>query len=246
MSEKIHFETRYTEHSSDNASSFKSADKILSKEGVQNFASSKKIDWQFTTTCAPWMGGFYERLIREVKTALKKVLGRQTLTMEELRTVICEVEGVLNSRPLTYVSDEFDEVLTPSHFLVLQRLTKEGSSEKNVVSPTVPSIKFCRYLLNRFWDVWQRSYILSLRERSLSGVHRKRGSSDSAKVGDVCLIVDKGPRLQWRLAKIVGLNAGRDGICRSASLKTSNDRVIRRPISLLVPLEILCKFQGGV
>ena len=53
---------------------------------------------------APWWGGFFERLIRSVKNCLKKVVGNARLTMDELSMVIVEVEAVLNSRPLTYIS----------------------------------------------------------------------------------------------------------------------------------------------
>jgi hypothetical protein len=60
-----------------------------------------------------------------VKTCLRKVLGRASINFEEMCTVLTEVEAVLNSRPLTYVYNEVDELqpLTPAHFLVGKRLT---------------------------------------------------------------------------------------------------------------------------
>ena len=55
-----------------------------------------------------------------MKNCLKKVVGNATLTMDELSTVIVEVEAVLNSRPLTYVAaKEIEEPLTPAHLLTL-------------------------------------------------------------------------------------------------------------------------------
>ena len=51
-------------------------------------------------------GGGYERSIRSVKTCLKKVLGRSFVTIEELQTVLCEIEAVINSRPLAYLSED--------------------------------------------------------------------------------------------------------------------------------------------
>jgi len=55
-------------------------------------------------------------MVRCTKSSLKKILGVAKLAYEELLTVFTEVEGVLNSRPLTYVySDEVEEPLTPSH-----------------------------------------------------------------------------------------------------------------------------------
>ena len=53
---------------------------------------------------APWCGGFFERLVKSVKRCLKKVVRNARLTYEELLTVLIEVEGVLYSRPLTYMS----------------------------------------------------------------------------------------------------------------------------------------------
>jgi hypothetical protein len=48
----------------------------------------------------------------------KKVLGNAKLTFDELLTVVIEVEGTLNSRPLTYMYEELDkDVLTPSHLI---------------------------------------------------------------------------------------------------------------------------------
>ena len=53
-----------------------------------------------------------------MKSCLKKVMGKALLTFEELRAVIYEIECTLNSRPLTYVDDDFDNnILTPNHLI---------------------------------------------------------------------------------------------------------------------------------
>ena len=62
---------------------------------------------------APWLGGFWERLVRSVKRCLKKSVGRSLLTFEELRTLVVEIEATLNNRPLTYIYDD-EEGLTHS------------------------------------------------------------------------------------------------------------------------------------
>ncbi|GFW87006.1 integrase catalytic domain-containing protein [Trichonephila clavipes] len=77
--------------------------KIISDPTVKAFYASHKIYWQFMIERAPWWGGFYERLIRTVKLALRKTVGRATLFCDELETLLIEIEGVLNSRPLTYI-----------------------------------------------------------------------------------------------------------------------------------------------
>ena len=52
------------------------------------------------------------------KRCLKKIISRARLSYDDLLTAVTEVEGILNSRPLTCVqSDNIEEVLTPSHFI---------------------------------------------------------------------------------------------------------------------------------
>ena len=107
---------------SDNGKSFQAAAKILraiaNHSDVQRHLSRFKIQWVFNLPRAPWWGGIFERLIRSTKRCLRKTIGRASLRYEELCTVVVEVEAVLNSRPLTYVSTEDDEEpLTPSHLL---------------------------------------------------------------------------------------------------------------------------------
>ncbi|GFV90510.1 integrase catalytic domain-containing protein [Trichonephila clavipes] len=57
---------------------------------------------------APHMGGLWEAGIKSVKYHLKRALGRSRLTYEEFETVIIQVEGILNSRPLTPIYNDFD------------------------------------------------------------------------------------------------------------------------------------------
>jgi hypothetical protein len=45
---------------------------------------------------APWFGGFWERLIGLTKTALKKVLGRASVNLVTLQTLVVEIEAILN------------------------------------------------------------------------------------------------------------------------------------------------------
>ena len=69
------------------------------------------------------MGGFFERMVQEVKRCLRKTLRNAKLDCDELHTVLVEIESTLNSRPLTYVSsDELDEPITPSHLVVGKRV----------------------------------------------------------------------------------------------------------------------------
>ncbi|GFW24006.1 bel12-ag transposon polyprotein [Trichonephila clavipes] len=77
-----------------------------------------EIRWKFNPPSSPWWGGFWERLIGILKDLLRKNLGCSCLSYEELQTLVCECESVMNSRPLTYISEEQElKTLTPSMFL---------------------------------------------------------------------------------------------------------------------------------
>ena len=112
---------------SDNASQFKAASDMMKQvwqgtvknEDIQSYVTTKKIKWRFITEMAPWMGGFYERLIEIVKRSLRKSIGRRLLELALLQTLMKEAESVVNSRPLVYVGDDINSsiALTPNHFL---------------------------------------------------------------------------------------------------------------------------------
>ena len=101
---------------SDNAKCFVGAQ-------LKKFLKTKDIEWKYILEVSPWWGGFYERIVQTVKRALRKILRRSSVSFEELRTIVIEIECVVNSRPLCYLySDEHHEVLTPSHLLMGRRL----------------------------------------------------------------------------------------------------------------------------
>ncbi|GFQ91937.1 integrase catalytic domain-containing protein [Trichonephila clavata] len=118
---------------SDNARTFKRAETelrrlwtIINHPDMKEFcAASKGVKWKYIIERVAWWGGFYERIVRSVKTILRKVIGKSSLTSEELETVLCEIEAVLNSRPITYIDSDStgNFPLTPSHLLLMRRLT---------------------------------------------------------------------------------------------------------------------------
>ena len=62
-------------------------------------------------------------MVKSTKRCLRKMIGRAHLSVDELQTALAEIEAVINSRPLSYLSfDDVEEPLTPSHLLVGRRL----------------------------------------------------------------------------------------------------------------------------
>ncbi|GFT22973.1 hypothetical protein NPIL_287581 [Nephila pilipes] len=72
----------------------------------------------------PHCGEDFRRDVWNVKTALRKVLGKSSLNSDQLEATIIEIEGVINSRPMTFVYNELNETfpLTPAHLLVGKRI----------------------------------------------------------------------------------------------------------------------------
>ena len=112
---------------SDNAKTFKSAskelEKIMNDPSVIRHFTQEGIKWSYNLEKAPWWGGFYERLVKSLKSGLKKTIGRAKLTQDELVTVVAEAEMILNCRPISYVSTEdLEEPLTPAHLIIGRRI----------------------------------------------------------------------------------------------------------------------------
>ena len=93
---------------------------VLSDKEVLNYVAIEGIKWMYTTTLAPWQGGFYERLVNTIKRCLRKAVGRKHFNLEQLITVLAEIEAVPNSRPLrlTFVYEDFESgfTLISAHF----------------------------------------------------------------------------------------------------------------------------------
>ena len=92
----------------------------LNQTQLVDTLAQEEVDWRFIPPASPHFGGSWERLVRSTKRALHAVIGERTVTDEMLLTVMAEVEGLLNSRPLTHVSTDPDDyqALTPNHFLI--------------------------------------------------------------------------------------------------------------------------------
>ena len=84
---------------------FKYALKQLDQLKITTFLSNQMIEWKFNPPVSPWMGGVWEALVKSVKRALKAVTRDRLFTDDALSTLFCEVESVINQRPLTPISD---------------------------------------------------------------------------------------------------------------------------------------------
>ena len=211
---------------------------------LTSFVNSVNTKWTFILEVTPWWGGFWERLVQTVKRCMRKILGKSKLNYEELLTVIAEVEGVVNSRPLCYIYDEnIDEVLTPSHLLYGRRLLSsfnENNPENlEYTGQLTKRMIYLNTVLKYFWNKWSHEYLSELRE------HHKfnKLSKCEMRIGDVVLVYeDKLPRNKWRMGVIIELFTGKDGYVRGAKIrtitKTGKVSFLNRPREKLYPLEV--------
>ena len=165
---------------SDNGKTFQGAAKVINRimgdPEVTRHLSGVGVRWQFNIERAPWWGGMFERMIGSTKRCLRKMIGWSKLSYDELNTMVIEVESIINSRPISYLStSDIEEPLTPSHLMIGRRiidlpdnLCYQHEDEDYVPSLTTEVItkrmKYLNATLNRFWKRWTGEYLLGLHE----------------------------------------------------------------------------------
>lgn len=93
--------------------------KSINWEKISSDASILRIQWKFNPPTAAWWGGWWERIVQMIKRLLRRVLGKASLVYEEMLTILCDVEAVLNAKPFTYISEDSKDLfpLSPSMFI---------------------------------------------------------------------------------------------------------------------------------
>ena len=89
------------------------------------------------------VGGFWERLLRMTKDYIKRTVGKVLLTFEELRTILTEVEVIVNSRRLSYVYEDTDGIsypLSPAQLIYGRRLSATPNDERFDIVSTYESL----------------------------------------------------------------------------------------------------------
>ena len=191
-------------------------------------------------TRSPWRGGWWERLIQSLKSALKKTVGCKCLTRGEQETTIHEIEACVNSRPLTFLSGDIDveNPLTPSHFLLGHG---QGYYRPHLdVAPVTSSqdlghrFELRKTVLDQFWVVWTTDYI-----RNLPPWKGTTGRCE-VKIGSVVLVQDVNqPRLKWPLGIVTQVFPGRDGVVRTVEVRMAKGGKLVRSVPRIHDLEIV-------
>ena len=124
------------------------------------------IKWKSILAASPWWGGFYEHMVKTVKTSLHKVTGKSKLSYLELEAVLIQMESIVNSRPLTFITtEEVCEPLTPSHLIYGKRLISAINNEYiddtafDISSEQFSNrVKYIQKLLDHYWSRFRKEY----------------------------------------------------------------------------------------
>ena len=228
---------------SDNGTNFVGGERELrealetwNQQKINNDLCQKGISWKFNPPLSSHMGGVWERQIRTIRRILKVLLDEQMVTDEALTTLMAEVESIVNSRPITPLSNDPNDLepLTPNHLLLLRRSPQclpPGTFNKDD-SFSRRRWRQVQYLANVFWRRWSKEYLPLLQNRC-----KWNQSSRNFAVDDLVLVEEVNlPRGQWQLGRIVQVYPDGKGFVRSVDVKTKDSK-LTRPITKLCLLE---------
>ncbi|GFW03236.1 integrase catalytic domain-containing protein [Trichonephila clavipes] len=206
------------------------------EESLFAFFAEEGIEWSFIPPRSPNWGGLWEANIKSLKYHFKRVAGNSKFSYEELLTLITQIEAILNSRPLTPLTSDVDdlEVLTPAHFLIGRPITaivepsllQCDSNRLNVWQRITKSVQ-------TIWKRWSLSYLNSLQQRKKWIVNK-----ENLKLGDMVLIREENlPPCKWLLGRVVKIYMGKDKKVRVVDIKTGKG-IYKRSINRLSILPI--------
>ncbi|XP_039303908.1 uncharacterized protein LOC113004960 [Solenopsis invicta] len=228
---------------SDNGKNFVGAERMLReilsteefKKSIQEYTTSEQINWHFIPARSPHCGGIWEAVVRSMKLHLKRTVGEACLTMAEMSIILTQVEAILNSRPLTAISDDVNDMkaLTPSHFLIGESL--QSYPEPNVKEIPVNRLRRWQHveqIRQHFWSRWQKEYLVTCQERNKWRTEAER----TFKVGQLVMLKeDQSMPLKWTMARIEEVHPGTNGVIRVVTVRTEKG-TYKRAVVNIAPL----------
>lgn len=203
-------------------------------EAIENFLSKNEIQWKFIPPRSPHWGGLWEAAIKGAKRHILRTLGDAVLNFEEFTTVLVCIESIMNSRPLSALSNDPTDLcpLTPGHFLIGDNLSSYPEKDFTSVSENRLSLyQKCIKFKQTFWRRWSLEYLNRLQQRPKWTNPRRNLEVDQL----VLLKEDNLPPLKWALARILELTPGKDKKVRLVKVRTQ-DGIFLRSIAKICPL----------
>lgn len=212
---------------SDNGTSFVGAEKAIAnaykqwrEDGTVDRVATRGTEWKFMTPATPHQGGIYEAAVKSMKYHLRRIIGARLMEYQHLLNLLIEVEAILNSRPLSPLSDDPEDILalTPAHFLVGEPLILpppfRHTNSDNLEGRKLWSER--RKMIEHFWKRWEVEYLTTLQERK-----KWRREKENVQVGQLVILKDENlPPAQWKMGRIIETLPGKDGLVRNVMVKT--------------------------
>lgn len=230
---------------SDNGTTFQGASAEIKRlfdaatEMNQEIVSALAADgteWKFIPPRAPHFGGLWEAGVKAAKHHLRRVMGDAKLSFEEFSTLTTQIEACLNSRPLSPLSNNPEDLvaLTPGHFLIgtaLTALPEPFDLDSNITYAS--RYKMITQMRNHFWKRWHREVLQQMQQRS-----KWTEANATIAEGDLVLLTDDlvAPA-KWPLARVTSCHPGPDGLTRVLSLKTATT-TLQRPLVRVIRLPV--------
>lgn len=231
---------------SDNGTNFVKANKILQElseaEKSQYQAAldgellSNEINWHFSPPGSPHHNGLAEAAVKSMKSHLRKALGEKVLTLEEMHTLLCQIEGVVNARPMCALSNDPNDTqtITPAHFLQMVSMQMAPDDDlSDVKSNYLSRWQTVQKIFQQFWKQWKNEYLNQLQVRNKWCTEKA-----DINVNDLVMLKDESlPSTKWSLGRIVEKYPGDDGLTRVVSVKTGNG-IVKRTVTKVAPLPL--------
>lgn len=202
--------------------------------GLSRFCAQLNIKWHFIPPRSPHFGGLWEAAVKSAKGLLLKAIHARRLTHDELNTYIAEIEAILNSRPLTAMSDNPQDLqpLTAGHFLIGEPMTAIPNEHFAETSKLRSWAKITA-MRNEFWQRWSREYLCELQQK-----HKWRANAENIKCGTMVTLKDSNlAPLQWNLGRVTDVLPGPSGVVRVVQVQTAMGN-FKRAIHEIAPLPV--------
>lgn len=231
---------------SDNGSTFIGARNELSDLGrflndnqtdFVNYSNSNNIRWHFIPPYAANFGGLWESSVKSTKYHLKRLMLNKCLIYEEFNSLIIQIEGILNSRPLYSLSADPNDLnpITPSHFLIGRPIISLPDNDLTAI-PTgrLSKLQEIQQMYQQFWIRFKKEYITQLH-------HRYKWKDPATPIQPGMLVLIKNtqhPPCKWPMGRILHLHPSKDGISRVATIKMPSGASIIRSVRHLCPIPL--------
>ena len=231
---------------SDRGTNLTAADRILRDElEVWNRSSTadlqrRGLEWSFIPASTPHYGGVWERVVGLFKRHLATQMSKEPLQVDALNSLVVEIEGIINKRPLSELSADPRDLdpITPAHLLYPDVYAHSSSIIVPVTSSSPAdnirsSWKRVQARVDDFWRIWSKEYVTLLHKRTKWTKTRREMRND-----DLVLIVTKNlPRCEWPMGRVVNVY-DEEGLVRKADILRKDGKVIHCDRTNVVLLEM--------